>query len=64
MMTTTFRAAYFISNDNQREVLLTGPAHSELPDDELEAIARTEWDEYVGGDLDAEGSLVLGDWTE
>ncbi len=63
-MMTAFRAAYWLSDDGQGEVLLTARGHSGLARGDLLAIARA-------GLADAEidiardgGMVVVGDWQE
>jgi len=59
---TTYRAAYWISDDGQAEVRLTGEADAHLDDDALLAKAR---DEAIREDVSLEtGRLVVGEWTE
>ena len=61
-MTATYRAAYWISDDRQAEVVLTGPEHAELPDAELRAEAEAEAER---NDIDLTiGSIEIGDWQE
>ena len=56
----TYRAAFWTDGDG--EIVLTGPEHSHLPEDELLEEARAEAER---GDVDLSiGSLVVGDWTE
>jgi hypothetical protein len=61
-MTTTYRAAYFLSTDTQGEVVLTTETQSHLSDAELVAAAQ-HVAEDVGLDLSG-GAIVIGDWRE
>jgi hypothetical protein len=62
---TTYRAAYWLKNDGQREVVLTAPEHADLSDDELMAEAEQEARNPAGmnGRTDG-GRIVIGEWTE
>lgn len=60
--TCTYRAAYWLSDDRQGEIVLTGPEHAHLDDDALEAEARAEA-EREGVDLSG-GSIVIGEWRD
>jgi hypothetical protein len=57
-----FRAVFWLSDDSQAEVRLTGPESAGLPEAELIAQARTEA-AHVGLDLFT-GGLVVGLWQE
>jgi hypothetical protein len=58
----TFRAAYWLSDDGQAELLLTGPDHADLPAEKLVDEARAEISRQ-GGTEDG-GRIVVGMWTE
>ena len=60
-MTSTFRAAYWIADDGQSDVLLTDETMAGLSDDALIAEARA-MAEQVGLDLDS-GRLVIGGYA-
>lgn len=57
----TYRAAYW-TDGKGAEVVLTGPEHAHLSDEELIAEARKEA-ESAGLDL-SYGEIVVGEWTE
>ena len=58
----TYRAAYWISDDRQAEVVLTGPEHADLPESELRAEAEAE---AKRNDVDlSTGTIEVGGWTE
>lgn len=57
-----FRAAYWIRKDGQGEVLLTGPEHAGMAEEELLAEARAEA-ERAGMELTA-GKIEVGEWTD
>ncbi len=59
---TTYRAAYWISDDEQAEVVLTGPEQADLPGADLLAAARAEAAK-TGTDLST-GELRIGEWRE
>lgn len=58
----TYRAAYWVSEDRQAEVVLTTESHAELPDHLLIAEAAKAAN-AVGVDLST-GEIVIGDWTD
>ncbi len=62
-MTTTYRAAYWISDDRQGELVLTSRDESGLTDDELLAAARAEAKEHAPWALES-GTIKIGPWTE
>ena len=55
------RAAYWISDDRQGEVLLTGPEHATLSDDHLLDVARAEMVKAEITEADG-GSIEVGEW--
>jgi len=59
---TTFRAAYWMSDDGQAELLLTGPEHADLPAGDLVAEARAELARQRG--TEDGGRIVVGEWVE
>lgn len=59
---TEYRAAYWISDNRQGEIRLTGPEHADLPEKELVAEAKAEAD-YANLDLSG-GEIVVGMWRE
>lgn len=59
---TTFRAAYWVSDDRQHDLLLTTPEQSQLDDAALLAAAR---EEAARADVDlSTGEIVVGEWRE
>ncbi len=62
-MTTTYRAAYWISDDRQGEIVLTTAEQASLPDDDLLASARAEAQAHAPWALES-GEIRIGDWTE
>lgn len=58
---TTYRAAYWIAEDSQADVVLTGEEHQHLSDDELMALAIREAAE-IGLEI-GDGEIVIGDYT-
>ena len=61
-MSTTYRAAYWISADKQAEVRLTEESQAALPDADLIA-AAVKTAEEVGLEI-GDGSIEIGAWTE
>ena len=63
---TTYRAAYWTNYDRDHldggEVVLTGPEHADLSDEELLRQALAEMDR--AGLETGEGRVVIGEWTE
>lgn len=55
-----YRAGYW--TDGQHELVLTGPEHSGMTDEEIEAEARDEA-ERQGMDLST-GRIEVGEWVE
>jgi hypothetical protein len=73
-MTTTYRAAYYVTPDGRDETVLTGPEHAHLDDDDLiaEALAEAKRADIVSDDDEQEprltpaalvDGLTIGDWT-
>lgn len=71
-MTTTFRAAYFLANDGQSDMLLTTEDQSHLSDADLieAAVAEARNAGLVGDDADVQiteadlrNGLRIGDYT-
>ena len=62
MTSTTYRAAYWLSDDNQGSVRLTTRDQACLSDADLMDAAECEA-AYMGFDLSG-GNIVIGDWTE
>lgn len=60
-MARTYRAAYW-TDGRGAEVVLTLPAHADLPDDELRAEAQAEA-ERAGLDL-SYGRIEVGEWHD
>jgi len=58
----TYRACYWISDDRQADLVLTGPEHAHLSDAELIAEATAEA-ERAGISLDG-GELKIGEWRD
>lgn len=59
---TGYRAAYWISDDRQGEVRLTGPEHRHLSDAHLLAEATAE---ITRASMQiAGGEIAIGDWVE
>lgn len=58
---TTYRAAYWVSDDGQADVRLTGPDQATLSDAELIAAAEAELTAQ-GGDVSG-GEIVIGEYT-
>lgn len=57
----TYRAAYWTDHEGG-ELVLTGPEHAHLSDEELILEARAEAER---ADLDLSyGAVLVGDWTE
>jgi hypothetical protein len=57
-----YRAAYWMADDRQSSVLLTGPEDAALSDDELIGTALTE---AAQARLDlSTGKIVIGEWIE
>lgn len=61
-MTTTYRAAYWLSADRQGQLVLTSPEQSHLSDEELMAAALREAEEN-GLDV-SKGDIHIGEWKE
>ena len=61
-MTKPYRAAYYVSPDQQSSVVLTRPEHSSLPDAELIAEALRGLEEAGVRDVVA-NRIVIGNWT-
>lgn len=62
-MTTTFRAAYWISADKQASVRLTPEKLQALRDDDLLSVASLEAQE-IGLVREPGDDILVGDWTE
>jgi hypothetical protein len=59
---TEYRAAYWISDDRQGEVRLTGPEHRHLSDADLVAEAKAEI--ARAGVQAVGGAIKIGSWVE
>lgn len=59
----TYRAAYWVSDDRQGEVLLTGPDHATLSDDRLLDVARAGMVEAGITEADG-GAIEVGLWED
>ncbi|MCZ6507092.1 MAG: hypothetical protein O7A04_03450 [Acidobacteria bacterium] len=62
MITSTYRAAFWISGDGQAEVVLTSPEESHLPDDDLMLAAKLAA-KNDAVDLSS-GRVEIGEWAE
>ena len=62
MATATYRAAYWISDDEQAEVVLTTKRQSSLSDEDLRAVALAEA-KRVGLDL-CTGEILISNWSD
>ena len=61
-MSTTFRAVYWISADQQATIRLTTEAQASWSDEDLMAAAKAEA-EYADLEI-GDGGIEIGDWTE
>jgi len=58
----TYRAAFWVAEDRQGEIVLTGPEHASLPDAALLIEAASE---AARNDVDlTTGSIEMGHWSE
>lgn len=65
----TYRAAQWISDDGQSELVLTSQEDSARGDDELMALARAECQGAAEIELDEDGDpidgrILIGEWTD
>ena len=60
-MTIAYRAAYWISEDAQHEVVLTLPEHAELSEAKLLSLALEE--AHSSGLVVEPGRVEVGDWV-
>lgn len=70
---THWRACYYVSADGQYDMVMTGPEHAHLTDDELveEALAEADRAGLIGEDDEShtprdlfEKQLRIGEWME
>ena len=68
----TYRACYYLAQDRQSDIVLTGPEHAHLSDDDLiaEAIAEARRGDLVGDDpprmtpAELRDGLRIGDYQQ